>query len=90
MTLRKIPKEVTRMLSLCLVIQRGMCVTLLGFCLRVIVDKILLNLEKTTYSVLSVLLLIYSFADQPKPYVLKYTSICNKHGYNKRILIELD
>ena len=76
-------------LSLCLIIQRDMRVTV-EFCLRVIVNEQPLNIKKTTSSVLSVLLLIYSFADQPKPYVLKYTSICNKHGYNKRILIELD
>ena len=36
------------MLSLCLVIQRGMCVTPLGFCLRVIVNEKHKNLEKTT------------------------------------------
>ena len=42
------------MLSLCLVIQRGM-----RFCLRVIVNEKPLNLEKTTSSVLSILLLIY-------------------------------
>ena len=46
------------MLSLCLAIQRGMRVTPLGFCLRVIVNKKPLNLEMTTFSVLSVLLLI--------------------------------
>ena len=37
-----------------------MRVTPLGFCLRVIVNEKLLNLEKTTSSVLSVLLLIYA------------------------------
>ena len=37
---------------------RDMRVTPLGFCLRVIVHENLLNLEKTTSSVLSVLLLI--------------------------------
>ena len=47
------------MLSLCLVIQRGMRVTPLGFCFRVIVNEKLLNLEKTTSSVRYVLLLIY-------------------------------
>ena len=47
------------MLSLCLVIQRGMRITSLGFCLRVIVNEKPLNLEKTTSSVLSILLLIY-------------------------------
>ena len=45
--------------SLCLVIQPGMHVTPLGFCLRVIVNEKPLILEKTTSSVLSVLLLIY-------------------------------
>ena len=47
------------MLSLCLVNQRGICETTLCFCLRVIVNKKNLNPEKTTYSVLSVLLLLY-------------------------------
>ena len=37
-----------------------MCVTPLGFYLRVIVNEKILNLEKTTSSVLSVLLLIYA------------------------------
>ena len=55
-TLRQKPKEVTSILSLCLVIQR---VTPLDFCLRVIVNEKPLNLEKTTSSVLSVLLLTY-------------------------------
>jgi len=35
-------------------------VTPFGFCLRVIVHEKPLNLEKTTYSVLSVMLLIYA------------------------------
>ena len=51
------------MLSLCLVIQRGMRVTPLGFCLRVIVDEIPQNLEKTTSGVLSVLVLFYGLVD---------------------------
>ena len=55
-TLRQKPKEVTSILSLCLVIQQ---VTPLDFCLRVIVNEKPLNLEKTTSSVLSVLLLTY-------------------------------
>ena len=38
-----------------------MRVTPLGFCLRVIVNKNSLNLEKTTSRVLSVLLLIYEY-----------------------------
>ena len=42
------------MLSLCLVTQRGMRVTPLGFFLRIIVKEKPLNLEKTTSSVLSV------------------------------------
>ena len=44
---------------LCLVIQRVMPTIPLGFCLRVIVNEKPLNLENTTSSVLSVLLLIY-------------------------------
>ena len=44
-------------LSLCIVIQRCMRVTPLGFCLRVFVNEKRLNLEKTTSSVLSVLLI---------------------------------
>ena len=39
--------------------RESMRVTPLGFCLRVIVNEKLLNLEKTTSSVLSVLLLVY-------------------------------
>ena len=55
-TLRKKPKGVTHM-PRCITRQReSMCVTPLGFCLRVIVNK--KNLEKTTSSVLSILLLI--------------------------------
>ena len=54
-TLRQKPKGVTRKLSLCLVIHRGMRVTPLGFCLRVFVNEKPINLEKTTTSVLSVL-----------------------------------
>ena len=45
-------------LSLCLIIQRDMRVTV-EFCLRVIVNEQPLNIKKTTSSVLSVLLLIY-------------------------------
>ena len=47
------------MLSLCLVSQRNMRVTPLGFYLRVIVNEKRLNLEKTISSVLPVLLLVY-------------------------------
>jgi len=46
------------MLSVCLVIQHCLRGTPLGFFYRIIVNKTPLNLEKTTYSVLSVLLLI--------------------------------
>ena len=53
-TLRQKPKEVMRMLFLCLVIQHSMCVTSSGVCPRVIVNEKLLDLEKTTTSVLSV------------------------------------
>ena len=49
------------MLSPYLVIQRSMRATPLGFCLRVIVIKIPLNLKKKTTSVLTVLLLIYVY-----------------------------
>ena len=59
-TLRQKPKRVKRMLSLCLVIQRGIRINPLGF--GVIVNEKPLNLEKTTSSVLSVLLSIYDFA----------------------------
>ena len=58
-TLRQKPKWVRRRLSFCLVIQRGMRVAPLG-CFRIIVNEKLLNLEKTTASVLSALLWIYS------------------------------
>ena len=47
------------MLSICLVSQRSMRVTPLGFYLRVIVNEKPLNLEKTISSVLPVLLLVY-------------------------------
>ena len=51
------------MLSLCLVIQRGMRVTPLGVRLRVIVKEKPLNLENTTYSALSMYcFLIYAFS----------------------------
>ena len=58
-TLRQKPKRVTRMLSLCLVIQRGMRINPLG--LGVIGNEKPQNLEKTTSSVLSVLLSIYDY-----------------------------
>jgi len=58
-TLRQKPKGVTRMLSVCIVILLGVRVTPLAFCLKVIVNEKSLNLEKTTSSVLSVLLFIY-------------------------------
>ena len=48
------------MLFLFLVIQRGIHVAPLGFCLRVIVNEKLLILKKTTSSVLYVLLFIYA------------------------------
>ena len=51
------PRRITR--------QRGrMRVTPLGFCLRVVVHEKPQNLEKTTSSVLSVLLLIYDLTDE--------------------------
>jgi len=46
------PKGVTRMLNLCLVIQRAVHITPLGFCLRGTVNAASLNLGKTTSSVL--------------------------------------
>ena len=51
--------------SLCLVIQQRMRETPLGFYLRVIVNEQILNLKKTTSSVLSVLLLLYNITNQP-------------------------
>ena len=54
------PKE----FSLCLVIQRGMRLTPVGLCHRVIVNEKPLNLERTTSCVLSVLLLIYDHDNQ--------------------------
>ena len=56
-TLRQKPKEVTRVLSCN---SRSMRVTPLGFCLRIIVNEKPLNLEKKTFSVLSVLLLFHA------------------------------
>ena len=47
-------------------------VTPWGFCLRVIVNEKPLHLEKTTYSVLSVLLFIYG--------LYGFTGYLNKHG----------
>ena len=47
------------MISLCLVLQCGIRVTPLDFCLRVIVNEKPLNLKYTTFSALSALLLIY-------------------------------
>ena len=59
LNLRQRSKGVTRMLSLCLVIQRCLRGTHLGFCLRIFVNEKPLNLEKTISSVQSVLLIIY-------------------------------
>ena len=60
-TLRQKPGGVMRSLnrtsSLCLVILHRLRETPLGFCLRVIVNEFHTNLEKTTYSVLSVILI---------------------------------
>ena len=68
-------------LSFCPLIQRGMRVTPLGFCLRVIVNEKTLNFEKTTSSVLSILLLIYAFLEMSRfavfclyVYIVYYTS----------------
>ena len=58
-TLRQKPKGVPRRqrtLSLCLVIQQCLRVTPLGFFLRVIVNEKTQNFEKTTSSVLSVII----------------------------------
>ena len=49
------------MLSLCFVIQVSMRVNPLRLCLRFNVNEKPLNLEKTTSTVLSVLLLIYDW-----------------------------
>ena len=57
-TLRKRPAGVTSMLSF-FFIQRCLRGTPLGFCLRVIVKEKPINHEKATFSVLSVLFLIY-------------------------------
>ena len=54
----KVQKSYAQALSLCIVIQRDMHVTSLGFCLRVIVYEKPQNLEKTTSKVLSLLVLI--------------------------------
>ena len=61
------------MLFLCLFIQRGMRVTPLGFCLRVIVNEKPLNLKKTTFSVLFVILidLKYLYYQNQKLFNLK-------------------
>ena len=61
------------MLSLCLLIQRDLRATPLGFYLRVLVNEKPLNLEKTTHrtSVLSVLLLIYGYKDLLKKSTIK-------------------
>ena len=73
-TLSQKPREVLRSRrktdSLCLVILRQLRETPLGFCLRIIVNEFHPNLEKTTSSVLSVLLLIYGtkvHGDIPSP-----------------------
>ena len=64
-------------LFLCLVIQPSMRVTPLGNCLMVIVKEKPLNIEKTTSSVLSVLLLIYVYE-----YHL-YKNVCiSKKGFS--------
>jgi len=64
-TLRQKPKGVTSILRRIKRQRESMRVIPLGYCLRVIVNKKTLNLEKTTSSVLSVLLLIYAFAFLP-------------------------
>ena len=70
-SLRQKPKRITRMFSLCPVIQHGMSEASLGFCLRDVVNEKPLNFEKTTSSVLYVSLLIYdssvvAYSDTPK------------------------
>ena len=80
-SLRQKSKGVTRILSPCLVIQRSMRATPLGFCLRVIVDEKPLNLEKTTSSVLSVLLLIYGFIGLTVTQVFLPVLVFQKYGF---------
>ena len=58
-TLGQKPKGVQRRASLNNKTERGHARNSLGFCLRVIVIEKTLNLERTTSSVLSVILLIY-------------------------------
>ena len=55
-TPRQKPKGVMRMLSLGLVIQRGIRLTSLSLCLRVIVNEKPLNLEKTTSICIAIIL----------------------------------
>ena len=54
-TLRQKLKGATSMLSLCMFFQCSMRVTPSGFCLRVVANEKSFNLEKTTSSVLSVM-----------------------------------
>ena len=70
-SLRQKPKRITRMFSLCPVIQHGMSEASLGFCLRDVANEKPLKFEKTTSSVLYVSLLIYdssvvAYSDTPK------------------------
>jgi len=67
-------------LSVCkVVIQRCLCVTPLSFCLMAIVNEKLLNLEKTTSSVLSVFLLIYSSNKKKKKVFLYLINFIKKY-----------
>ena len=64
-----------------------MLVTPLGFCLRVTVNEKSLNLEKTTSSVLSVLLLIY-VSNPPLGFILnlfKKLHLVHIHTYTTNI-----
>ena len=78
------------MLSLCLAIQRSMRVTHLGLFLRVIVNEKPLNLEKTTSSIQSVLLIIYGYKYDSKYHkvssVLRFPK-CDRPFYVFRICL---
>ena len=79
-TLRQKPKGVTRMLSLCLVIQCDMHVTPLGVCLRVIVNE---NPLKTSSSVLSVFFLKLWLKRNPQN-VLPWSFILEKRKFYRK------
>ncbi len=62
-----------------MIIQRDhMGVTPLGFCLRVIVNETPLNIEKTTSSVISVLLLAKNFQFKFKNFTVRSRKLWNR------------